>query len=473
MKNLDIAVIGSGIGGSLISALNSEKDLILFEKAHNLGGCASTFKRYGNFYNTGATTFVGYEEGHIVKNIFTKINIKPNLTKSDIAIRIIQNNKTVDRIQDFEAFLEMVNQNYFHKNNRIFWEKLREIDRKFWQLKKIYFGKFGVVHYSKTALFIAELLQTFQFDLFKSASCYIDEVLFNCTIEYKKFIDAQLLITVQTTSKDISLLSLALGLSYPFHDVFYVNGGMGSLISDILKDVEVKKNEEIYKIFKEKKSWRILSSKGEYLANRVVLNSTIYDSKKLFEDAKIKQYFESFHFSDTSAFVVYLTLEGNFELLHHYQIILNQDIPNCISNAFFISLSDNKDEKMSKNGLSVTISTHTKASFWKDLQKDEYEKKKKETEFFIINKFLEYFDTIKIQNLKVSFSATSTTFNHFINRLNCGGKAIGLKNVTQLPSQNTPFKGLYNVGDTVFSGQGWPGVSLGVDLLHKELNKWI
>ena len=43
MKNLDIAVIGSGIGGSLISALNKNKDLILFEKDKNLGGCASTF----------------------------------------------------------------------------------------------------------------------------------------------------------------------------------------------------------------------------------------------------------------------------------------------------------------------------------------------------------------------------------------------------------------------------------------------
>ena len=44
MKNLDIAVIGSGIGGSLISALNKNRDLILFEKDKNLGGCASTFK---------------------------------------------------------------------------------------------------------------------------------------------------------------------------------------------------------------------------------------------------------------------------------------------------------------------------------------------------------------------------------------------------------------------------------------------
>lgn len=39
-----------------------------------------------------------------------------------------------------------------------------------------------------------------------------------------------------------------------------------------------------------------------------------------------------------------------------------------------------------------------------------------------------------------------------------------------MPSCNTPFENLYNVGDTVFAGQGWPGVALGVDVLQKELN---
>ncbi|MEA3314321.1 MAG: FAD/NAD(P)-binding protein [Campylobacterota bacterium] len=53
MQTLDLAVVGSGIGGSLISALNKDKNIILFEKDKNLGGCASTFKRYGNYYNTG------------------------------------------------------------------------------------------------------------------------------------------------------------------------------------------------------------------------------------------------------------------------------------------------------------------------------------------------------------------------------------------------------------------------------------
>ena len=143
MKNLDIAVIGSGIGGSLISALNKNRDLILFEKDKNLGGCASTFKRYGTFFNAGATTFVGYENNHPIKNIFDEVGVVPNIIQSKIAIRTIQNKKIVDRIQNFEEFLTQLNNVYYHKNNRVFWKTIKEIDERFWNLKKVYFAKYG------------------------------------------------------------------------------------------------------------------------------------------------------------------------------------------------------------------------------------------------------------------------------------------------------------------------------------------
>ena len=121
MKKLDIAVIGSGIGGSLIASLNSSKNLVLFERDKNLGGCASTFKRFGSYFNAGATTFVGYEQNHPIKEIFDEIDFKPDLLKSQVAIRTIQNKKVLDRTKDFDKFLEDINEVYPNKNNEIFW----------------------------------------------------------------------------------------------------------------------------------------------------------------------------------------------------------------------------------------------------------------------------------------------------------------------------------------------------------------
>lgn len=471
MQSLDIAVVGSGIGGSLISALNKDKNLILFEKDKNLGGCASTFKRFGRNFNTGATTFVGYEDGHILKNQFDQIGLVPDIEKNEVAIRVVQNGNTIDRIKDFDKFLDNIQNIYPNKNNRVFWSTIRDIDKKFWELKRINYLKYGFKNYLNTAFFIGELLSVFKFDLLKSANWFIKSTLGDISKEYKNFIDAQLLITIQTNSKDISLLSMALGLSYPFHDVFYVNNGMGKLIEDIVKDIEVHSKEEICSIKKVKDKWILSSKTDSYESNNVILNSTIYQSAQLFEDKKIKDYFNSFSFSDQSAFVVYLYLENiNYDFLEHYQFIYNELIPNCISNSFFVSFSSKNDEKLSKQGISVTISTHSKAKFWKNLAKDQYEEQKAATSKYIMNKFLNYFDFIKIENITREFSATSSTFNNYINRYNCGGKAIGFKNMTELPSCNTPFKGLYSVGDTVFAGQGWPGIAIGVEVLNKELN---
>ena len=473
MRSLDMAVVGSGIGGSLIAALHSDKDILLFEKDQNLGGCASSFKRFGNYYNTGATTLVGYEEGHVVKKLFDTIGVEPNISKSEIAIRVVQKGKSIDRVQDFESFLEQIEQSYPNRNNREFWTKIREIDKQFWQLQKIYYAKYSLKNYLKTAGFISELLRVYGLDLFKSADGFIKETLGDISLEYKNFINAQLLITIQTTSRDISLLSLALGLSYPFHDVYYVNGGMGSLIEDIVADIEVRKNEAITKIIRDGKEFILHSPHGEYRTKKLILNSSIYQSSSLFEDAKIKKYYDSFSFSDQSAFVLYLTLQSSEKFLDHYQFIYDELLPNSISNSFFVSFSKKEDEKLSQNGYSITISTHTKALFWKTLSKEQYKQEKGKTQEYIIAKFLEYFSTIKKEQIKRAFSATSLTFNRYIGRYNCGGKAIGFKNITSLPSANTPFEGLYNVGDTVFAGQGWPGVALGVEVLDRELRKII
>ncbi len=470
MKTYDLAIVGSGMGGSMIASLNKEKDVIVFEKDTNLGGCASTFKRFGNYYNSGATTLVGYEENHPLKKIFDKANVNLDLKKSDIAIRILQNGKTIDRVKDFEKFLSQIDKAYPNKNNRVFWQIIKQLDEKFWKLKNVYYSKYSLSSYIKTIKSVSEIFLTFKFDLFKTARGFIKDTLGDISKEYQDFIDSQLLITLQTTSKDISLLSLALGLAYPFHDVFYVNGGMGSIFDELLKEVETHNKEEVKSIIKQNDIYLLKTRKAEYRAKNVILNSTIYDSSKLFEDEKIKSYYNKFSFNDQSAFVIHMTINKKEDLLHHYQIILENEIPNAISNSYFVSLSSINDNKMSENGISITISTHTKARFWSNLNKDEYKRQKFITEEFIINSFLENFDNISKEDIQISFSGTAKTFNRFINRDNCGGKAITLKTLLQVPSCRTPFEGLYNVGDTIFAGQGWPGVALGVNILKEELN---
>ncbi|MCG3659517.1 phytoene desaturase family protein [Aliarcobacter butzleri] len=469
MQKIDLTVVGSGIGGSLISILNKDKNLVLFEKDKNLGGTASTFKRFGNYFNSGATTFVGYEGNHIIKEIFDSANFIPDLKKSSYAYRTIIDGKSIDRITDFEEFIESLNSVFYHKNNRYFWQTLKDIDERFWKLKDIYFAKYSLNSYLKSLKIIDILFKEYKFLLFKSAKSFIKEVLGDISKEYQDFIDAQLQITLQSTSKDIPLLSFAIALSYPFHKIFYANGGMGKLFDDMLKDINVKKNEQIMQIKKENNFYRLISSKDEYLTSKLVLNMPVFECKNLFLDKDLQNYYKKFEFYDQSAFVIYLKIDSKKEFLNHYQIILEDNIPNAVSKSFFVSFSHKDDEKLSKNGYSVTISCHTKALFWNELSKEEYEKNKEFTKNFILDELLKNIPDIKKEDIKIEFCATSKTFKRYINRFNCGATPLNLKNIFKIPSSLTPFKNLYNIGDSVFAGQGWPGVALGVKVLNSNL----
>ena len=469
VKKLDLAVIGSGIGGSLISILNKDKDMILFEKDKNLGGTASTFKRFGNYFNTGATTFVGYEDNHIIKNIFDEANFVPDLIQSPYAYRTIIGDKYINRTTNFEEFIDSLNLVFYNKNNRYFWQTLKDIDERFWRLKDIYFAKYSLSSYLKSLKTVEILLKEYKFLMFKTAKGFIKEVLGDISKEYEDFIDAQLQITLQSTSKDIPLLSFAIALSYPFHKIFYANGGMGKIFDDMLADVNVRKNEQIKYIKKEKNSFRLISSKDEYLASKVVLNAPVFECSDIFWDEDLKNYYNKFNFYDQSAFVIYLKIDSQKEFLNHYQIILEKSIPNSVSNSFFVSFSHKNDTKMTKNGYSVTISCHTKALLWNELSNDEYESKKEFTKNFILNELVKKIDGIKKEDIKIEFCATSKTFKRYINRFNCGATPLNLKNIFKIPSCLTPFKNLYNVGDSVFAGQGWPGVALGAKVLNSNL----
>ena len=469
VKKLDLAVIGSGIGGSLISILNKDKDMILFEKDKNLGGTASTFKRFGSYFNTGATTFVGYEDNHIIKNIFDEANFVPDLIQSPYAYRTIIGDKYINRTTNFEEFIDSLNLVFYNKNNRYFWQTLKDIDERFWRLKDIYFAKYSLSSYLKSLKTVEILLKEYKFLMFKTAKGFIKEVLGDISKEYEDFIDAQLQITLQSTSKDIPLLSFAIALSYPFHKIFYANGGMGKIFDDMLADVNVRKNEQIKYIKKEKNSFRLISSKDEYLASKVVLNAPVFECSDIFWDEDLKNYYNKFNFYDQSAFVIYLKIDSQKEFLNHYQIILEKSIPNSVSNSFFVSFSHKNDTKMTKNGYSVTISCHTKALLWNELSNDEYESKKEFTKNFILNELVKKIDGIKKEDIKIEFCATSKTFKRYINRFNCGATPLNLKNIFKIPSCLTPFKNLYNVGDSVFAGQGWPGVALGAKVLNSNL----
>lgn len=470
----EYAVVGSGIGGSTIAAYLTARGhgTVLFEKEPYLGGCSSTFEHGGYAYNTGATTLAGYQDGHIVKTIFDSIGFTPELIETDPAIVIIQNGKTVPRYRDLEPFLEALETLHPHPKNRVFWTLVYTISQQFHTMSGHYYS-----NRSKAAKFLSlasylPIFFKFQRYLRVNARTFINTFFDGIPSDYLAFLEAQLFIVAQAHSKEVNFLTAALSLGYTFNATHYVPGGFGRLFDAMTASVkDVRRNTEVQRIERMPDHFLLHTKDGSLRAEKVILNSTVYESGRLFDDRFVKRYYEKYGRLNNhqSSFMLYMTIKSEKPFHHHYQLIGEQIYPHTLSNALFVSVSDRDDNALSPEGhYSITASIHTDSRWWED--KTVYRAQKNSVKALLLKKICATLD-IKESEIVHLFAATPKTFRRYINRAQLGGNAITMKNfLPRLPGNDTPVQGLFHVGDTVYAAQGWPGVMLSVENLRRLLD---
>jgi len=471
---IEYAVVGSGIGGSSIAAYLDAKghETVLFEKEPYLGGCSSTFIRKGYLYNTGATTLAGYQEGHNVKKMFDEIGFEPELISTDPAIVIIQNGKTTPRYRDLESFLKVLEKNYPHPKNREFWTLVHQMGEKFYAMHGHYYATSSTLKkYISMASYIPLLLK-FQRYLRVNALDFIKDFYGEVSDEYMQFLESQVLIVAQAKLGEVNFFTAALSLGYTFNETHYVKGGFGKLFDGMTASMkQVRRKTQIIDI-ESKDDYFVLHTKRDSIkAKHVILNSTMYESGKLFKKDKIKNYYKKYEKLNNhqSSFMLYMTIKSDKKFEHHYQLIQDERYTHTLSKALFVSFSDVSDDVLSPEGhYSITASIHTDERWWENAEV--YNEQKDELANILLKSVCDILH-INEDEIVHHMSATPKTFKHFINRSQLGGNAITIKNfLPRLPGNDTPIKGLYHVGDTVYAAQGWPGVMLGVDNLRRLLD---
>jgi phytoene dehydrogenase-like protein len=464
---MDYCIVGSGVGGTLISSILSKtNDVLMLEKEPYLGGCSSTFFRKEYGYNIGATTFALYQDGTVLKNLIDKISTNLPIKEITNAITYKKGDISIDRYKDIDKFLDSLNTHFYHKNHREFWYKLKEISDRFYANCDYYYNFASIKDALKTVASFSTLVGGFWYETLGSGSSFLQKYYPSIDSEYLDFLDNQLLIVAQAKTKDVNILTLALGLTYTFYDNFYVEGGMVELFNH-LAIAPTKTNQEVKSIRKISDKYIISTQDNEYEAKNVILNSTIFDSKQV-TNSDIFDKYQNLD-SHQSAFVVYMTIKTTKEYNHHYQLVQAKKFANSISNSIFVSISEQNDNTISPDGyLSITISTHTDTRYW-DRKANDYKSKKNQTQDEIVELFLSHFSDIQKDDIIKCFSATSATFDRYIRRSTLGGIPLKRQNLYKLPSPK--IGEYYMVGDSVYPAQGWAGVSLGVANLLKVLNE--
>ncbi|WP_295011853.1 FAD-dependent oxidoreductase [Sulfuricurvum sp.] len=463
----EYAVVGGGIGGCSIAALLNAHghDVVLIEKEPTLGGCASTFIHHGNSYNAGATTISGYHEGGVVKRLFDTVGVTPNLISTNPAITILQGKKSCIRYRDIDTFVKEMERFYPHPKHGEFWKLVYSVQEAFYTLEaSYYYSNRSWLKKIASLLSFYPLLKTFRSYLFSNSREFITRFYGDVTPEFMDFLDAQILIVAQASSDKVNFFTAALALGYTFYETHYPIGGMGTICESLTSKIaDIRKGCKVITIKRDKKLYHITTSAGIIRARNLIMGTSHYESSQWFDDKEIRDYYASFEKRNNhqSAFILYMKIKSDTVFQHHYQLISDSVIPYTISKSLFVSFSDPFDTAFTTGYYHITASIHTDSRIWLGLSPSCYKTQKTELHDLLQGWICDRL-CIRRDEIVESFAATPKTFSRYINRTQLGGNAMTLWNfLPLLPSNDTHIRGFYQVGDTSYAAQGWPGVVMG------------
>ena len=192
------------------------------------------------------------------------------------------------------------------------------------------------------------------------------------------FVDAQLLISAQTTSPDANALYGASALDLPRRGVMHLERGMGTIAELLAQAVRDNGGQVLYR----KEASRIRIEKGRpvavetrrgdsFEADLVIANLTPWNAADLLgsEAPQRLRRLPARPSGKWGAFVLYLGVDGRAipaGLPLHHQIVLRRPLGE--GNTLFLSISPDWDESRAPSGnRAITLSTHTDLDSWWEL----------------------------------------------------------------------------------------------------------
>lgn len=482
----DFIIVGAGLAGLAEAALLAKDGYrVKLLEAHTVsGGCASYFKRKNFLFDVGATTLSGIQKHQPLGKLILELGLEDlKLKKMDLAMKVYLDGELINRYADKDLWIEELIRVFCDpangveiKHMKAFWNKLYKIEKDAWALLELHPNLLPV-----TLKDLPSILDLRKVRANLKALKYVPSLLLSIRTLLKKFkldqnqkfinfLNEQLIISTQNDIDKTPVFMGALGLTYA-SDIYYPYGGMNT-ISDAVEKAFLESGGEIQfksevteietiKMNQEKIFFVKDKNEREFLANHVISNLPVWNMLNITSSYTrdfFKKYAERFEYN-ISAFTLYFGVESKEDFgTSYFQIICPEIIPNCSAKSFFVTMSQPDDEMKAPTGWrSVTISTHTNADFWLNLDSETYKKKKNETQNYIFKLLFENIPSLREAEKEFITSSSSKSFEFFTRRKSglVGGIPHSIDhNVLELMPKKVRGEKIYLVGDTVFPGQG-------------------
>ncbi|MCJ8166286.1 NAD(P)/FAD-dependent oxidoreductase [Pontibacter sp. E15-1] len=468
----DVVLVGSGFGALTAAALLARRGLnvCVLEQAKYPGGCATSYKRKGYWYETGATTLVGLDEGMPLRYLLDETGIQVPVQELTPSMQVhLPNGICLTRYKNLDTWIAEAERVFGAHNQRPFWEYCYSISQGVWRtsLQQRSFPFSNLKDLMRAALRVSPA----QLKLLPGAFRTMQDVLQRYgLLENKLFVDfvnEQLLITAQNRLHEVNALFGATALCYTLYSNYYVPGGLINLVKPVVTYIgahpgcAVRYGQEVTQIQREGESYRVETNKETFHSRFVISGIPLTNTQALWQDIKIKERLKPHILPSeklNGAFTMALVLRGLKppSVLHH-QVHVPGGLPIIGSNSVFISFSQPGDVNRAPAGeLVASISTHVPHPE-RTLITD-----KAALEEAIVA-VLEQWGILCREHIVQQQSATPGAWRFWTGR--AYGAVGGYPQYRhtkpwQMKDARLDHKGAYLCGDTVYPGQGIVGVCL-------------
>ena len=476
-----VLVIGAGIGGLSVAARLARSGLeVTVLEAHTYpGGCAGTFFHQGYRFDAGATLAGGFQPGGPMDLLAKAAGIDnwPAHPADPVMLVHLADGTSISRLSGEERWEQYTAA--FGEKGLNFWRWQEQTADTLWEL---------ALHLPawppQSLKDVQGLIQTGFSTLSKDRASVLAQLaadglrpisaqLRNASERLRLFVDAQLLISAQTTSSKANAIYGAAALDLPRRGVVHLEGGMGTIAERLVQAIRQHGGHVLYR--QEVKQVRIENGqpavvetlKGEtLLAELVIANLTPWNIAAILGEQSLPRFrrVTSHPPRGWGAFVVYIGLDGSaisndFPL--HHQVVSRRPLGE--GNSVFLSISPVWDASRAPAGRrAMTLSTHTALDGWWDLFEKDRPAYQARIEQYT-QKLIAAAEII-IPNLpqaaNLILPGTPVTFQRFTRR--AWGWVGGFPQVNLLQNWGPRLApNLWMVGDSIFPGQSVAATAMG------------
>jgi C-3',4' desaturase CrtD len=467
-------VIGAGVGGLSAAALllQAGRRVTVVEAQAYPGGCASTFYHRGYHFDAGATLAGGFAPGGPHARLADRLQLEWPVRPVDPAWTVHLAGQVITQWADRDRW--RAERQAAFPGSEHFWLLQEALASRAWDIASRPFP-----WPPQSARDWATLARAARFGLWAALPHGLrtmGDLAPAGDRQLRAFLDAQLLISAQTTSAQANALYGSAALDLPRRGVNHVRGGMGALAETLAQWIRAHGGEIVYR----QRVTAIDVRAGRAVAVRTLTGAAIAGDSLV---ANVTPEALSGLLGGMpaagpradgpsapehwGAFTLYLGLDAAklpAGLADHQQVVVDTARALGEGNSVFLSLSDAADPTRAPDGQrAATLSTHTAVAPWwaaRQQGRAAYDERKLDYAERLLSAAEQALPGLR-RAIRFQMAGTPVTFEHFTGRPRGVVGGFPQTSLFRVRGPRTSLPNVWLVGDSIFPGQSTAGVTLG------------